>query len=1127
MNTPTSTNEVSGTVIGNVVQAGSIGDIHMHSVQPAVLDEAGIRLRSCLRQVTAIVEGTAGFLIAPGTVLTPDRGREVGTMVTVTRSPGVVISARVHLTESGWSLLRFPPDGHLHGCVGTQLVLGDRLEACAPTPPGVELLIFCHEVDAHGPGGHPLRGRVPPGAEGTPILNQRTGAICGLLGTGGRLIPIAEVLDNFADVLPPRTNRSWLSMLDDSRLAAGGHRYPSSGLRGYLASLERAGHRHPYTHLIRDAPSLEAVYVTQRTARHMPETRQARSGHGEATPRTSPRTMPADELLHHHPDGVQVEGAPGAGKSSFVRRLAAEQARRWRTDGTGDFVPILVSATAFSEGRGLPDALASGVANEISVGLDHAELVRLFRTAPIPGVPWLVLVDGMDEVFPPDRQKAMEAIADHRGVTHRFLVTSRPLGIDLSKALGSSNGRRYATYTIEPFSTDNLASLATAWFRALGRPNPTEMAGELIRRLTEPQLHELGRIPLFATMLCILMDHDPAARLPRSQAELFRRFIDWATGKLAESGHRRKVMVGLGTVHCADQFVAELCGRIVPLMREIAYRRQGLSEPEQAGAPILDLAMQQTAVGWPASIPDADCEGILAEVLRSCGLLIERRDGFEFLHQTIEEYLAAEHVAAMHPDGPSWLHRASTQWLAPRDALPWPHLEVRMFLTARWMQSGDRAAPALHKLLRRGGPANLEFLADLERRGISLPDDVRSGLVRHLVHEVRTARSPAVFGRAIRQLWTLEKEQAATQIRVFAGQHSESVSWRWRYAVTEVSMLDFAGADELLTSMAADQSGTPARRLTAAAMITAAGGQRHRVLVRLAHDMTMGEQRIDAAETAGALGLLVRMAYEQWSGRGAACVALKRHLNQHGPRTWLEIATHLRGVDDEWAAQLAYDVASIRDDAASIEIRVEAVVLLADLRPATAARIRLWLIEDLTLPVHIRHRLITSINKPDLELISLARIGMSRGAPLPLRVAAGLVIAPHHHEAGIRILGDILDSEVLPDDDFFAVVTALCDLDPIAAAARVATHTSPHPNRRAASRLRAAALVAAALTPAYACKLYVTLSMSMDPELAIGASRALTKLLPDHGQRLSSWVMNRRDLRFRSRLSAAAQSIEP
>ncbi|MEU6206084.1 serine protease, partial [Micromonospora musae] len=162
-----------------------------------------------------------------------------------------------------------------------------------------------------------LRGTpVTGGFSGSPVVNRRTGAVCGMICTSGpsgssHMLPISEILSRceparLALVTAPVMHRRWLAVLSDEQLAAGQWRFPGPQLRAYIAMAARTGARHPYrlspgTQM----PPLSAVYVRQAT----------RIQDQSKTTAVPAPVRPAEVVFEGHADAFLVGGA-GAGKSS-------------------------------------------------------------------------------------------------------------------------------------------------------------------------------------------------------------------------------------------------------------------------------------------------------------------------------------------------------------------------------------------------------------------------------------------------------------------------------------------------------------------------------------------------------------------------------------------------------------------------------------------------------------------------------------------------------------------------------------------------------------------------------------------------------------------------------------------
>ncbi len=229
-----------------------------------------------------------------------------------------------------------------------------------------------------------------------------------------------------------------MDLLNDEQVSMCGLRSPGPTLRQYLEAVEKADARHPYAVLLPVAapPPLSKVYLAQQLA-------------DDESEDTGVERIESVELTQLA--GAQVIGGPGAGKSSLVQHLAAEEARRWLHQGRrGGTVPVPLHASALVRHRGLPEQLADGVVAmlDTTFTLDATSLTAMLSAEPLPGVPWLVLVDGLDEIVDlTDRRVVMDRIRRHREDSrYRFLVTSRPLP-SLPLARGS-DATRYPTYQI-------------------------------------------------------------------------------------------------------------------------------------------------------------------------------------------------------------------------------------------------------------------------------------------------------------------------------------------------------------------------------------------------------------------------------------------------------------------------------------------------------------------------------------------------------------------------------------------------------------------------------------------------------------------------------------------------------
>ncbi len=121
------------------------------------------------------------------------------------------------------------------------------------------------------------QGRATHGFSGSPVINWRTGGVCGLLRRadnpaggppGVRIVPAATILKAYPDLIYTRLTRdllerTWLQRLDDDMLRAGRWQYPGPRLRAYLEAVSDAAKDHPYAFARHGGPKLNTVYLRQ------------------------------------------------------------------------------------------------------------------------------------------------------------------------------------------------------------------------------------------------------------------------------------------------------------------------------------------------------------------------------------------------------------------------------------------------------------------------------------------------------------------------------------------------------------------------------------------------------------------------------------------------------------------------------------------------------------------------------------------------------------------------------------------------------------------------------------------------------------------------------------------------
>ncbi|NUT53422.1 MAG: hypothetical protein HOV94_39975 [Saccharothrix sp.] len=1014
-------NITAGTVYGPIIQ---VRDVHNNTYVGQPGPDASYRLYVALLDAMVDLGDRKGVRVAPGLVLTSGEGRPE-----LRAAPGEGPSACVRPDQAEPFLLR--------------------------------------TVD-----------RSP----GAPVLNLRTGAVCGVLDVRGHVQPLTAVDAVDAVAEASRTNTAWLDLLDRDQLAAGGWRHLGPSLRLYLDAIATADREHENPWARHSAPPLSRIHLKRK-----------------ATKRDSGEEEPADliaaDRLTRFP-GAQVVAGPGAGKSSLVRNLAAESARRWIEHGEGEFVPVPITAEDLARGGTLSDALARGVARAFGVVLSHEQLVALVTDEPLPGVPWLVLVDGLDEVLAPDvRERVIRQIREHREHrTHRFLVTSRPL--DPHELVPLVDRETSPTYWLELFSDADLREFAVRYLREEAHPDPEAAADDLLARVGRTKLAKLAHVPLFATMLCYLHTETGGGRLPANQTQLYRQFVTLQLDKL----HTSEVMANLrgrvaGWGGEAEAAFVRFAGGLTDALADIAH------DALVGGVRSTPLA---SAVRWlgPTPVAERTWEECVTDVLRLSGLFIQYGKRFDYLHHTFEEYFAAARIARDHPV-------PTSRKLFPRLRWPWPDAQVKVFLAAHWAEEGHDLGPVLRRLLWWPYAAgNVGFLAELVNHGVALPEDVARKAVRWLDAELRRTSDSAAWQDRAQWLHDLDPQHAVAALRKAVSSRAMGDDDRFRALRF---LIDVAPAD----AVGAARDFFADRRVGAQALSIAADLLHRR-------DPAAGMELFTALADAEDVDVQFR-----------ALLLLARR----GPEQALDVAGRIvtgEKSDDRQrfdAAREALDLDRGRGldlmcrvlvEAKSAKVCTDAMQVVAahDLPRLTSVCEELS--ADTTRHAEARYAaasyLVDHGGRPATLLVDLVA---DRGFPPEKRVEAALR-APGH-AAARRVLVDVVESMPGNHPKKLWAVEQLLSVAPRAAAPHLESLVR-EPGQKSSTRLRAVKLASGHLSDAEVVRLYAVLVKSTSIGAHHRLSAALAAMAVDGvtGTRLVVTLAEDRGVPVDQRMKAAA-----
>lgn len=341
-------------------------------------------------------------------------------------------------------------------------------------------------------------GQVRPGMSGSPLLNQRTGKVCGMVkftrdrssDLGGGAIPTRVILEQFPQLRSLQQefhggDRRWSSLISKSS---------EIDFQPYLRAI--ANHytqqRDLYTPTDALLP-LEARSVERQEGEDRQEGENRQEKKVEQFPVLAGlRKYALGEKREH----VLLAGRPGSGKSTALRQLAlglAEEAIQ-----NPDLpIPVLVQLKA---DRSVPELI-------------QAEFRRAKQRVTSEQIDdWLLndrlilLLDGVNEVPTDERQQDL-ALFREDNLSVPIVFTTRDLAVGGDLGIGKRLEMR-------PLSPEQMKVF-------VGKYLP-EHGEQLLRQLRD-DLRELAETPLLLKMLCDVFDPE-TGQIPQSKGKLFQWF---------------------------------------------------------------------------------------------------------------------------------------------------------------------------------------------------------------------------------------------------------------------------------------------------------------------------------------------------------------------------------------------------------------------------------------------------------------------------------------------------------------------------------------------------------------------------------------------------------------------------
>ena len=325
---------------------------------------------------------------------------------------------------------------------------------------------------------------------------------------------------------------------------------------------------------------------------------------------------------------LMVLGGPGAGKSTFLRRLGLEALKGDRGGYKYQCIPVFIELKRFNASKiDLLEAIVDELQN-FGFPTSQEFAVKLLEQGRL-----LILLDGLDEVPRVNLNIVVNTIQGFvtKYDQNRFIASCRV-------AAYRSTWNRFLDIELADFDNAQIRQFIQNWFSS-ELDKQTKTSERCWRLLNEPSTaaaKELSHTPLLLTFLCLVYDRTQG--FPSNRATLYRKALDilleeWAAEKRITSDEiYRGLNIDLEKV----------------LLSEIAYKGfindQYFFTEQQLVSRVKSFLAD--TVDKPKYL---DGKAILNAVVTQQGVFVERaEDIFSFSHLTIQEYLTAQFISQNH-----------------------------------------------------------------------------------------------------------------------------------------------------------------------------------------------------------------------------------------------------------------------------------------------------------------------------------------------------------------------------------------------------------------------------------------------------------------------------------------------
>lgn len=322
---------------------------------------------------------------------------------------------------------------------------------------------------------------------------------------------------------------------------------------------------------------------------------------------------------------LMVLGQPGAGKSTFLRKIGLEALKGKKGGFKHERIPVFIELKSFTSS---PIDIEKLIVEEFSIcGFPYPDQ---FIAKALEQGKLLILLDGLDEVPTANTNEVISKIQNFVDSYDKnsFIVSCRT-------AAYRNNFQRFTDVKIADFDDTQIEQFISNWFQSEvdKQARTAQKCWELLQKPEYAAAKELAHTPLLLTFLCLT--YDRSQNFPNNRSVLYRKALrilleEWAAEKRIV---RDEIYQGLST---------EL---EESLLSEIAYT--GFDTDKLFFSQREVVEQIKTFLAGNLNVPKhLDGEAVLNAIAVQQGILVERaEDVYSFSHLTLQEYLTAQYIA--------------------------------------------------------------------------------------------------------------------------------------------------------------------------------------------------------------------------------------------------------------------------------------------------------------------------------------------------------------------------------------------------------------------------------------------------------------------------------------------------